>query len=109
MPIVSSTGAVTCSTSKELLRILKPLVGKCPHHISNNQDFMEHLKGITLGPDEAMVSYDVRGLFTSLPIKPALEVIEKLLGSGPPEENNHVHKTYYGLAGVLPQEHIFHL
>ena len=52
-PIVSSNGAVTYSTSKELSRIHKPLVGKSPHHIHNNQDFMEHLKGIQLGPDES--------------------------------------------------------
>ena len=77
-PIVSSIGAVTYSTSKELARILKPLVGKS-HHICNNQDFIQHLKGIALGPDEVMVSYDVRALFTSVPIQPALEVIEKLL------------------------------
>ena len=54
-------------------------MGKSPHHIQSNQDFMEHLKGITLGPDEVMVSYDVRALFTSVPIQPSLEVIEKLL------------------------------
>ena len=78
-PIVSSIGAVTYQTSKELSRILKPLVGKSPHHIHNNQDFLEHLKGIRLAPDEVMVSYDVKALFTSVPIKPALEVIEKLL------------------------------
>ena len=40
---------------------------------------MEHLKGIQLGPDEVMVSYDVRALFTSVPIQPALDVIEKFL------------------------------
>ena len=40
---------------------------------------MEHLKGIQLDPDEVLVSYDVRALFTSVPIQPALEVIEKLL------------------------------
>ena len=78
-PTVSSIGAVTYSTSKELSKILKPLLGKSPHHIHNNQDFMEHLKGIKLGPDEVMVYYDVRVLFTSVPIQPALEVIEKLL------------------------------
>ena len=78
-PIVSSTGAVTYSTAKELSRILKPLVGKSPYHIHNNQDFMEHLKGIKLGPDEVMVSYDVRELFTSVHIQPALKIIEELL------------------------------
>ena len=54
-------------------------MGKSPHHIHNNQDFMEHPKGIQLGPDEAMVSYDVRALFISMPIQPALDVIGKLL------------------------------
>ena len=44
---------------------------------------MEHLKGIQLGPDEVMVSYDVRALFTSVPIQPSLEVIEKLLKEDP--------------------------
>ena len=82
-PIVSSIGAVTYQTSKELSRILKPLVGKSPHHIHNNQDFLEHLKGIKLAPDEVMVSYDVKALFTSVPIKPALDVIEKLLKEDP--------------------------
>ena len=81
-PIVSSIGAVTYSTSKELSSILRPLVGKSPHHICSNQDIIEHLKAITLGP-EVMVSYDVRALFTSVPIKPALEIIEKLLKEDP--------------------------
>ena len=44
---------------------------------------MEHLKGIKLGPDEVMVSYDVRALFTSVPIQPALQVIEKFLKEDP--------------------------
>ena len=78
-PIVSSIGAVTYTTAKELSRILKPLVGKSPHHIHNNQDFIEHLKGIQLGPDEIMVSFDVKALFTSVPIQPPLNIIEKLL------------------------------
>ena len=77
--IVSRIGAVTHTTAKELSRILKTLVGKSPHHIHNNQDFMEHLKGFQLGPDEVMVSYDVRALFISVPIQPALKIIEKLL------------------------------
>ena len=76
---MSSIGTVTYTTAKELSRILKPLVGKSPHHIHNNQDFMEHLKGIQHGLDEVMVSYDVRALFTSVPIQPVLKIIEKLL------------------------------
>ena len=74
-------------------RILKPLVGKSPLHIQNNQDFMEHLKDIQLGPDVVMVSYDVRTLFTSVPIQPALGVIEKLLNEDPDLQNRTTMST----------------
>ena len=78
-PIVSSIGAATYNTAKELSRILKPLVGRSRHHIQNNQDFLEDLKSIQLQPDEVMMSFDVKALFTSVPIEPALVIIEKLL------------------------------
>ena len=78
-PIVSSIGAATYNTAKELSRILNPLVGRSRHHIQNNQDFLEDLKGIQLKPDEVVMSFDVKALFTSVPIEPALVIIEKLL------------------------------
>ena len=51
-PIVSSCGSVTYGVAKELTKILKPLVGKSPHHIHSNQDFVEQVKHITLAPGE---------------------------------------------------------
>ena len=78
-PIVSSIGAATYQTAKELSRILKPLVGRSRHHIHNNQDFLQDLKSIQLASDEVMMSFDVNALFTSVPIEPALKIIEKLL------------------------------
>ena len=82
-PIASSIGAVTYQTAKELSKILNPLVGKLPHHVHNNDDFLQHLKGIQLGPDEAIISYYMKALFTSVPIQPALTIIEKLLEEDP--------------------------
>ena len=78
-PIVSSIGAVSYETSKELARILKPLVGKSPHHVHSTQDFIEQIKDIKLKEDQCMVSYDVKALFTSVPIQPALNTIQNLL------------------------------
>ena len=85
-------------------------MGKSPHHIHNNHEFIQHLKGITLGPDDVMVSYDVKALFTSVPVQPALEVIKKLL-----DEDQDLHKrttmstkTHNGLVRILPKEHLFH-
>ena len=42
--IVSSCGSVTYGEAKELAKILKPLVGKSPHHITSTQDFVEQAR-----------------------------------------------------------------
>ena len=78
-PIVSSCGSVTYVVAKELAKILKPLVGKSPHHITSTQDFVEQAKQITLEPGECLSSYDVSALFTSVPIDPTLNIIKDLL------------------------------
>ena len=78
-PIVSSCGSVTYGVAKELAKILKPLVGKSPHHINSTQDFVEQAKHFKLEAGECLSSYDVSALFTSVPIDPALNVIKDLL------------------------------
>ena len=65
--------------AKELAKILKPLVGKTPHHIKSTQNFVKQVKHITLAPGECFSSYDVSALFTSVPIDPALNNIRDLL------------------------------
>ena len=60
-------------------RLLKPLVGKSPHHIQSTGDFVSKVKGLTLQPVECLSSYDVTSLFTSVPIDPALNIIRNLL------------------------------
>ena len=86
-PIVSSIGAASYETAKELARILKPLVGKSIYHVQNTRDFIQQMKDIKLQEDQCMVSYDVKALFTSVPIKPAINTIKKLL-----EEDPELHK-----------------
>ena len=78
-PTVSSCGTVTYGVAKELAKILKPLVGKSPHHINSTQDFVEWVKHITLAPGECLSSYDVSALFTSVPVDPVLNIIKDLL------------------------------
>ena len=78
-PIVSSVRTVTYEISKELARILKPLVGKSPHHVQNTQDVIQQIKGIHLNSDQCIMSYDVKALFISVPTKPATNIIKKLL------------------------------
>ena len=82
-PIVSSCGSVTYGVAKELAKLLKPLVGKSPHHINSTQDFVEWVRHITLVPGECLRSYNVSTLFTSVPIDPALKIIKDLLEKDP--------------------------
>ena len=78
-PIVSSRGSISYEVAKELARILKPLVGSSPHHINNTGDFIEHIKDVTLQANEAITSYDVSALFTSVPIEAAINIIQRRL------------------------------
>ena len=78
-PIVSSCGSVTYGVAKEFAKILKPLVGKSPHHINRTQDFVEQVKYVTLAPGECLSSYDVSALFTSVSVDPALNIKRDLL------------------------------
>ena len=64
-------------------QILKPLLGKSPHHINSTHDFVEQIKQVTLSPGEYLSSYDVSALFTSVPVDPALGVIKDLLEKDP--------------------------
>ena len=78
-PIISSRGSATYESAKELAKMLKPLVGKSPHHVQNNPDFLDSIKGIKIKPEECIMSYDVSALFTSIPIEPAIKIIEQQL------------------------------
>ena len=78
-PIVSSRGLVTYGVAKVLSKVLKPLVGKSPHHIQSTSDFVNRAKGLTLQLGECLTSYDVTSLFTSVPIDQGLNIIKDLL------------------------------
>ena len=71
-----SCGSVTYGVDKERAKILKPLVGKSPHHINSTPDFVEQVKHITLTSGECLSSYDVSALFTSVPADPTLNIIK---------------------------------
>ena len=78
-PIVSSIGTASYNTAKELAKILKPLVGKSQHHLQNTKDFIQPIKDVKLQQGETIISYDVKALFTSVPIQPVLNIIKNKL------------------------------
>ena len=103
-PIVSSCGSVTYGVAKELAKILKPLVGKSPHHITSTQDFVEQAKHIKLEPGECLSSYDVSALFTSVPID---QHNQGSIGQGqhPQGKNCYGSWGHYPPIGVLSKTH----
>ena len=85
--IVSSQGSVCYGVAKELARILKPLSGNNNHQVLNSKEFADDIKKIKLEEGECIMSYDVAALFTSISVKPAIEVVKKKL-----EQDKELHQ-----------------
>ena len=78
-PIVSSRGSITYGVAKDLSHIIKPLVGQSPHHLRNTQHFIQQLQDKKLEAGEIITSYDVKALFTSVPVQPAIQIVKQRL------------------------------
>ena len=50
-----------------------------PNSVQNTKDFVEQVQNIKLQPDECIISYDVKALFTSVPIEPAIKINQQHL------------------------------
>ena len=61
--------------------------GEVPISCQQHSDFIEQIKDIKLKEDQCMVSHDVKALFTSVPIQPALNTIQSLL-----EDDKELHQ-----------------
>ena len=54
---------------------------------TNTKDARETIENIALDPDEAVISLDVRSLYTNVPLKEAIEIaLQKLYSQGSPTE-----------------------
>ncbi|KFD49719.1 hypothetical protein M513_09416 [Trichuris suis] len=80
-PVVSSINSICPELSSYLKRLIQPLVGRQRSAVKNSRTFCGELKSINLGPTDIMVSYDVKDVFTSLPIPEALLILLELLSS----------------------------
>ena len=76
-PIVSTIGSVNYNLAKEMTRILNPLTGTTPSHILNSTHFVQLSHKVKLDDKDLMVSFDVCGLFTKVPIDEAMLIMAK--------------------------------
>ena len=78
-PVVATRGTASYALVRELSRILRPLVGCSGRTLRNTIDLVDKLDNIVLRDDEMLVSYDVKSLFTSIPVEESIQVCEKRL------------------------------
>ena len=75
-PIVSFCGSPTYQLSKYLTNVLKPLTDESRHKLQSTENFIDAIKTIQIPDDHKLVSFDVKLLFTTIPLQLALDCTE---------------------------------
>ena len=78
-PIVSYVGHALYPIAKYLANILSPFSRQFPSFVENSPHLCEILSNVSIKEDEMSVSFDVKSLYTSVPVQPALKSVETLL------------------------------
>ena len=74
-PIVACIGSPTYNLSKFISSVISPLSGQGDSFVKDSKHFVDEIKDFRLSPDEILVSFDVKSLFTNIPIDEAVRVI----------------------------------
>ena len=78
-PIVSTIKSLAYKLAKELTRILTPLAGHTAYIFMNSTTIVSRIQDIQMTPEDRLVSFGVKSLFTEVPVEAALKVIEEKL------------------------------
>ena len=98
-PIVSTIGSSTYMIAKRLNNVLAPYAQQANSYVRNTTDFLEKLEDVTIDDDELMVSFDIKSMFTSVPIDDAYTAIEQLVRA---DDNDGVRvRTGMGTEAIL--------
>jgi hypothetical protein len=79
--IVSFCSSPTYELSKYLANILKPLTEQSSRRLVNSADFVTKIRNVQLSEDHELVSFDVKSLFTSIPLELAIESVKESLAN----------------------------
>ena len=76
VPIVSNIGTASYQLAKYLAKLLFPLA-QCNYTINSTKDLMIKIKNEKIPENYEMVSFDVKSLFTSVPLEHTIDIIIK--------------------------------
>ena len=75
-PIVLFCGSPTYQLSKYLTTVLQPLTDQSRHKPQSTENFIDAIKTAQIPDDHRLASFDVKSLFTSIPLQLALDCTE---------------------------------
>ena len=81
--IVSFCGSPTYQLSKHLTSILKPLTDESRHKLQSTDNFIDAIKTVQIPDDHKLASFDVKSLFTSIPLQLALDCTKTAINKSP--------------------------
>ena len=75
-PVTSNVGTATYEITKYLNKLLTPL-NKSDYNIVNTEDLIRRLREETIPAGFKMISFDVKSLFTNVPLVKTIDYILK--------------------------------
>ena len=76
---MAACGTATYNLAKKFAALLRPLVGSSGRNLRNTSDLITAMEEVELQEDEVLASFDVKSLFTSIPVEEAIEICRKRL------------------------------
>lgn len=78
-PIVDFRNSPSYNSAHYLNKIFKPITTNFPTHIKNSYEIAKLLKDFIIPPGYEFVSFDIISLFTRVPVKETISIIERKL------------------------------
>ena len=74
--------------AKLLARELKPYSTSLSSDVKNSADFVSKLRDVTVPEDEVFVCFDVKSLFTNVPVEEAMQIVDRLRNDDENQQEN---------------------
>ena len=82
-PIVSFIDTPSYRLSQFISKLLMPTADRAPQKLKNSTNLIKSLKDLTIPVDYSLVSFDVKSLFTSIPLDLAIDSISIAIDNDP--------------------------